>query len=85
VLEALQAVGTDLRAVFIVSALDLKPLAQAPADAVRDAELPDLAVSISKAAGEKCERCWIYDKNLGSNSDYPGLCPRCTAVLQAGN
>ena len=83
-LDVLQNIGTDLRAVCIVSQLHLAPLADAPAD-LAQAELADgsrLAVGVGKAAGEKCERCWIYSDELGSDPEHPTLCPRCAAVMK---
>ncbi len=83
-LDVLENIGTDLRAVCIVSQLHLAPLAEAPAD-LASLDLPDggkLAVSVTKAAGEKCERCWIYSDELGSDPEHPTLCPRCAAVMK---
>ena len=79
--ERLEGLHTDLRAFFIVSQLHLAPLAEAPADAVQDAEVAGLAVGVAKAAGEKCERCWIYSTELGSDPAHPTLCPRCAKVM----
>ncbi len=76
-----ERVGTDLRAVGIVSQLAVKPLEEAPADAVRG-EVADIAVSVAKAGGEKCERCWIYTEEAGTDPAYPTLCPRCTEVMR---
>ncbi len=85
ILKTLAGLGTEPRALFIVSGFTLKPLAEAPAGATRDEALPGVAITVERAKGEKCERCWIYDENLGANPNFPGLCPRCTAVLEAGN
>lgn len=76
-----QAVGTDLRAFCIVSQLRMEPLADAPADAVMAENVPDLRIGVEKAQGEKCERCWIYSTELGTDAAHPTLCPRCTAVM----
>ena len=39
--------------------------------------------SISKAAGQKCERCWHWETDIGQNAEHPTLCGRCVeAVLQ---
>ena len=83
-LEVLGGIGTDLRAVCIVSQLHLAPLADAPADLAQAdiAECGKLAVSVAKAVGEKCERCWIYSDELGSDPEHPTLCPRCAAVMK---
>ncbi|MEA4892391.1 MAG: isoleucine--tRNA ligase [Peptococcaceae bacterium] len=37
-----------------------------------------ISVEVTKAAGEKCRRCWIYHTQL--NQD--GLCPRCAKTLK---
>ena len=42
-----------------------------------------VAVSVRKADGGKCERCWMYSEQLGADPDFPGLCPRCAAVMKA--
>ena len=42
-----------------------------------------LTISVAKAEGEKCERCWTYTTDVGSDSEYPTLCARCAAVLKA--
>jgi isoleucyl-tRNA synthetase len=81
ILEALTTVENDLREIFIVSQVELQPLAQAPADAYSGDEIKELKVLVQKALGEKCERCWTFSKGLGTAEDLPTVCPRCTAVL----
>ncbi|MBB6062610.1 isoleucyl-tRNA synthetase [Thermosipho japonicus] len=39
-------------------------------------------VSVEKASGEKCQRCWKYSEETGKNEEYPNTCPRCAAVLK---
>ncbi len=78
---ALENLGTDLRALFIVSQLHFAPLASAPASAVRDEDIAGLAIGIEKAKGEKCARCWIHSTELGTSAAHPEVCPRCAAVL----
>ena len=80
--ERLESLDTDLRAVCIVSQLELARLADAPEGASRDTGVEGLAVSVEKARGEKCERCWIYHEDLGTDSAHPTLCPRCAAVVR---
>ncbi|GHU95804.1 isoleucine--tRNA ligase [Deltaproteobacteria bacterium] len=78
----LDALHTDLRAVCIVSQLEVADLSVAPQSAFRDADVADLAIGVEKARGEKCERCWIYSTELGSDPARLGLCPRCAGVLR---
>jgi isoleucyl-tRNA synthetase len=40
-----------------------------------------ITVRIAKAAGEKCERCWHYETDIGQHSAHPSLCGRCVTVL----
>jgi len=40
-----------------------------------------LGVSIKKAEGKKCQRCWKYHPQTGEDERYPNTCPRCSAVL----
>ncbi|MDD2966585.1 MAG: isoleucine--tRNA ligase [Desulfovibrionaceae bacterium] len=77
----LESVHTDLRACFIVSQLQCQPLAAAPQSALQPDDVAGLAIVVEKAHGEKCERCWIYCENLGTDPAHPTLCPRCAAVL----
>ena len=42
----------------------------------------DIAVSISRADGKKCERCWHYEDDIGADPDHPTLCGRCVGVLR---
>ncbi len=72
--------NVDLREFFIVSGAEVKAISEAPADSVKAEELEGLAVSVEKASGEKCSRCWRYD-SLGGDSTHPELCPRCAAVM----
>jgi isoleucyl-tRNA synthetase len=50
------------------------------------AEASELGVKvrIARAAGQKCERCWHYEGDIGSHAQHPTLCGRCVAVLEGG-
>lgn len=80
--QRLEGLHTDLRAFCIVSQLRLDALTNAPQTARRDEEAPGLAVTVEKAHGAKCERCWIYSTELGTDPAHPTLCPRCAAVVK---
>nr|GMD65772.1 isoleucine--tRNA ligase, chloroplastic/mitochondrial [Ipomoea batatas] len=38
-------------------------------------------IGVSRANGEKCERCWNYSLQVGSFDDHPSLCSRCYDVV----
>ena len=42
-------------------------------------EINDVKVSIRKAEGSKCERCWVIDKEVETNKQ--NLCNRCNGVI----
>ena len=44
-------------------------------------ELLGGTITVSKALGRKCERCWKYDMAVGKNPDHPDVCARCAGVL----
>ena len=38
---------------------------------------------VSHATGQKCERCWHWETDIGQNTEHPTLCGRCVeAVMQ---
>jgi len=42
-------------------------------------------VSVLRAEGEKCERCWRIVPKLSREPGLEGLCSRCIPALPAGN
>ncbi len=38
-------------------------------------------VTVEKAAGEKCERCWHWETDVGQSSEHPTLCSRCVEAV----
>lgn len=76
----LESPGSDVRAMLIVSQVHIADLSEAPASAF-SGECEGLKVLVERARGEKCERCWIYSEELGTNAEHPTLCPRCVAAV----
>ena len=54
----------------------------APAGVLAEASEGGITVRIARAEGQKCERCWHYEGDIGSHSSHPSLCGRCVAVLE---
>ncbi len=47
----------------------------------REAE-GNVAVEVAPAAGQKCQRCWIYSEELTTEEhEHAGICPRCAGVM----
>ncbi|MGA2557031.1 MAG: class I tRNA ligase family protein, partial [Verrucomicrobiota bacterium] len=41
---------------------------------------------VVRADGQKCERCWHWETDVGSNPDHPAICARCVeAIKQRGS
>ncbi|MBC6308403.1 isoleucine--tRNA ligase [Listeria sp. FSL L7-1582] len=71
----------DFAQLLIVSDFELvEGLEGAPANAVKDHHV---AVAITVAEGETCERCRVVKKDVGENHDHPTLCKRCADIVVA--
>ncbi|MCK5558738.1 MAG: isoleucine--tRNA ligase [Candidatus Hydrogenedentes bacterium] len=70
----LDSFGTSLPSVFIVSEVELS----------ESEGTDEPKVSVEKAAGLKCVRCWNYRMSVGRNPDYPDICDRCVAQMGRG-
>lgn len=77
ILDFVKSVEDILPAVFIVSQVEI-----AEGEDAFKGDVEGLSVSVAKAEGEKCERCWIYSDTVGSDSEHPTLCSRCAGVLK---
>jgi isoleucyl-tRNA synthetase len=67
----------QLPMLFIVSEVELRP---APPDVEAHAEATP-HVTIERAAGVKCERCWRYVPVVSTDPDLAGLCDRCQDAI----
>jgi isoleucyl-tRNA synthetase len=61
-----------LRELLNVSQLELNPSADAP-----------IVVSVLKASGQKCERCWHWETDVGAVPEHPTLCGRCVKAISS--
>jgi len=57
----------ELSTLFIVSGVEL-------------GEGP-LSVEVTRAPGQKCERCWIYRDDVGRDPKHPTVCAKCADAL----
>ena len=73
-LALLQRHARDLPMLFIVSEVELR----AAPDGV-EAARPQ--VTIERAGGVKCERCWRYVPSVSRDPAWAGLCDRCQEAL----
>jgi len=68
-----------LQDLFIVSQVEL--VESAPRGASPSQDLEGLHILISRAPGQKCERCWMYNPKVGGDSQHPSICPRCRDAI----
>jgi isoleucyl-tRNA synthetase len=67
-----------LPGLFIVSQVEI---ADAKGEGAAPSGIEGLHISVERALGKKCERCWNYSTHVGESADYPTLCERCVAAL----
>ncbi len=41
-----------------------------------------LSIKVSKADGQKCERCWHWEMDIGQNTEHPTICGRCIEAVK---
>ena len=76
-LAFLEGHAAHLPMLFIVSDVELRPV---PTDVdAHEEALP--RITIERAAGVKCERCWRYVPSVSSEPESAGLCTRCQDAL----
>jgi isoleucyl-tRNA synthetase len=67
----LSAYASELPGLFIVSQVQ-----------VTNTPDGDLGVSVERADGVKCERCWKYTDDVGSDSSFPTVCGACANAVR---
>jgi isoleucyl-tRNA synthetase len=87
--QLLERYREDLPAIFIVSEVELGTAAAASSDvrpstgSGRDTEpaANEVSVTVSRADGVRCDRCWRYVPSVSSDPAHPGVCDRCEDAL----
>jgi len=64
---------------LLVSALHIG--GEAPEAVLAEAKADGVTVRVARAAGQKCERCWHHETDIGRHPSHPTLCGRCVTVL----
>jgi isoleucyl-tRNA synthetase len=76
-LAFLERHAVHLPMLLIVSEVELRPEAGGDGDSTAAAP----RITIERAAGVKCERCWRYVNKVSSEPAWAGLCERCQDAL----
>jgi isoleucyl-tRNA synthetase len=69
-LDFLRSFGEELRFLFLTSGV------------VFGGEAETVTVAVLPAAGVKCQRCWNYTEDVGSDPEWPGACARCVRAVR---
>jgi isoleucyl-tRNA synthetase len=75
----LQEYAAELNSIFIVSKATLE--AELSGEFWTSENLEGLKIQVTAAPGVKCERCWYYSEELGTNTEHPTICPKCTVAV----
>jgi isoleucyl-tRNA synthetase len=78
--EFLSAYAGELKSIFIVSKVQL--VESIEGEYFTAETVPDLFIQVTAAPGEKCERCWCYDEELGQDDEHQNICPKCLAAVK---
>ena len=70
----------QLPGLFIVSQVEVS-MNETPGPVIETAPHGELIVTVGRADGKKCERCWNYSTHVGENPRYPTVCERCSEAL----
>jgi isoleucyl-tRNA synthetase len=71
-LELLRSLGEDLKFVLITSKAELRP---SSGEAI-------VNIEVAASPSPKCERCWHWRPDVGSDPAHPTICARCVSNLE---
>ena len=71
--------SNELANIFITSQVFLTD--KTPDNVLKTYSEDGWEVFVTKAQGEKCERCWKY-RTLGENASHPTLCSECAQAVE---
>ena len=67
----------SLPEIFITSAAEI-----ADGEGEFKGDVKGLSITVNKADGEKCERCWKFSDTVGQDSEHPTLCAHCAETMK---
>lgn len=76
--EFIKNISDIIKTAIIVSEIDVLPQKEESAEIIG---VKGVAVTVERAGGKKCARCWSYSQTVGLDADNPDLCEKCISVL----
>jgi len=77
-LESLREILPEL---FKVSQVEINR-AEAVAEGKTGSTYQDVAITVEKAGGKKCVRCWNFSNQVGQSRTHPLICERCLKAIK---
>jgi isoleucyl-tRNA synthetase len=71
--EAATTAQEDLRELFNVSRLIIE---------LPTSGIPKVQCTVTRSDGQKCERCWRWEVDVGQNPEHPTICGRCVEAVR---
>jgi isoleucyl-tRNA synthetase len=81
-LAELAGFTTDFKEILNVSQLVLRPPTPASREPNEIFQL-EVAPLVETADGQKCERCWHYEMDVGATGRHPTICGRCVEAVES--
>jgi isoleucyl-tRNA synthetase len=78
-LSFLREYETELQSIFIVS--KAVTASEIEGEYWTSETIEGVKIQVTAAPGVKCERCWCYSEELGSDAEHPAICPKCTKAV----
>ncbi len=75
--EKFKAETEELATLFIVSKVNVNSSGEGQFKG-----LSGISLTVGRAGGEKCARCWVYSDTVGSDDMHPTLCARCAKSVE---
>ncbi len=60
----------------------LRELLNVSAVALADGDNEAPTFTVTQATGQKCERCWHWETDVGTDAKHPTICRRCIAAVE---
>ena len=80
--DKLKPQEAELQTLAQVAEFKVEPLEALAGPGMVSERFPSCMLPLSKAAGEKCIRCWFRYPGVGEDPNHPQVCARCRQVLE---
>ena len=79
--EQLNAIGDELRFVLLTSKATVEVVNNKPENAI-SSEIDGLYISVAATSAKKCDRCWHYTDDVGTDEQHADICGRCISNVE---